>query len=191
MAQNLGYTNYSDMAAKAAAGKTIINGGYLRTELIETSAITIGSGQVTGLGTLATKSSISATSGDITGLGSLATKSTVSATNGDVTGLAGVATSGNYNDLSNKPNIPDVSGLAGKDDFAKKLGYTDYNAMVAAAQAGNTIISGGYIKTGLIDTDALVVKHLSGADGTFTGTLSAATGSFSGSITANSGNIGG
>lgn len=42
-----------------------------------------------------------------------------------------------------------------------------------------------------LDVDNMYVKHLSGADGTFTGTLSAASGSFSGEITASSGTIGG
>lgn len=35
MAQKLGYSSYSDMVSKAAAGQTIIDGGYLRTALIE------------------------------------------------------------------------------------------------------------------------------------------------------------
>ena len=39
VARNLGYADYDDMATKAAAGQTIIDGGYLRTELIEAEKI--------------------------------------------------------------------------------------------------------------------------------------------------------
>lgn len=45
------------------------------------------------------------------------------------------------------------------------------------------------IQADFIDVDDLHVKHLDGADGTFSGTLSAASGSFSGNITAMSGDI--
>ena len=87
-------------------------------------------------------------------------------------------------------------------DYADGKASAAYNAAVADIQAfGQTIISGGYIKTDLINTGAIAadagfiaalrVKHLDGADGTFSGTLSAATGSFSGTITANAGKIGG
>ena len=87
-------------------------------------------------------------------------------------------------------------------DYADGKASAAYNAAVADIQAfGQTIISGGYIKTDLINVGAIAsdaafinslrVKHLNGADGTFTGTLSAATGSFSGEITATSGKIGG
>ncbi|MBQ6029894.1 MAG: hypothetical protein IJL31_00130 [Oscillospiraceae bacterium] len=87
-------------------------------------------------------------------------------------------------------------------DYADGKASAAYNAAVADLQAfGQTIISGGYIKTDLINVGAIAsdagfisnlrVKHLDGADGTFTGTLSAATGSFSGEITATRGTIGG
>jgi hypothetical protein len=39
LAQNLGYASYSDLVAKAQAGKTIIDGGYVRTALIDANAI--------------------------------------------------------------------------------------------------------------------------------------------------------
>lgn len=41
-AQRLGYLSYADMVSKATAGQTIINGGYLRGELIEANSITAG-----------------------------------------------------------------------------------------------------------------------------------------------------
>ncbi len=43
-----------------------------------------------------------------------------------------------------------------KDALAQKLGYADYAAMVAAALNGKTIIDGGFLRTGLIDVDAIV-----------------------------------
>ncbi len=39
LAQKLGYTDFADMAAQAAASKTIIDGGYIRTALIRAAAI--------------------------------------------------------------------------------------------------------------------------------------------------------
>lgn len=41
-AQRLGYLSYADMVTAATNGKTIINGGYLRGELIEANSITAG-----------------------------------------------------------------------------------------------------------------------------------------------------
>jgi hypothetical protein len=39
LAQNLGYASYSDLVIKAQAGKTIIDGGYINTNLINANAI--------------------------------------------------------------------------------------------------------------------------------------------------------
>jgi hypothetical protein len=39
LAQNLGYASYTDLQQKAAAGQTIINGGYIRTALIDANAV--------------------------------------------------------------------------------------------------------------------------------------------------------
>lgn len=41
-AQRLGYLSYADMVASAESGQTIINGGYLRGELIEANSINAG-----------------------------------------------------------------------------------------------------------------------------------------------------
>lgn len=41
-AQRLGYLSYADMVAAAESGQTIINGGYLRGELIEANSINAG-----------------------------------------------------------------------------------------------------------------------------------------------------
>lgn len=137
---------------------TIISGGYIKTDLIKANELVIGNRQVTGLGSLATKNTVSAST-DVTGLGSLATKNSVSAST-DVTGLATVATTGSYDSLSNKPSIPDVSNLADRDTFAQQLGYTNYNALVTAASNNQTIISGGYINTSLIEANAITANMI-------------------------------
>lgn len=44
---------------------------------------------------------------------------------------------------------------ANNDTFAQKLGYANYNAMVAAASTGQTIITGGHVNTSLISAGAI------------------------------------
>ena len=48
-AQRLGYLSYADMVSKATNGQTIINGGYLRSELIEANSINANQINTTGL----------------------------------------------------------------------------------------------------------------------------------------------
>lgn len=69
-----------------------------------------------------------------------------------------------------------------------------YQAALEDIQAfGRTIISGGYIKTDLINVDELVVKNVYSKNGKFQiladGTMKAVNGEFSGKITADSGSI--
>lgn len=66
---------------------------------------------------------------------------------------------------------------------ASKIDLTGYVTISSLKAGGTTQIDGGRITTGKvaaarIDVDNLYVKHLSAADGTFTGTLSAVTGTF-------------
>lgn len=66
---------------------------------------------------------------------------------------------------------------------ASKINLTGYVTVSSLKAGGTTQIDGGRITTGTIaaeriDVDNLYVKHLSSADGTFTGTLSAVTGTF-------------
>jgi hypothetical protein len=49
---------------------------------------------------------------------------------------------------------------AAKEDMAKRLGYADYAALVSAATAGKTVIDGNYIRTALIDAEAIVTEAL-------------------------------
>lgn len=66
---------------------------------------------------------------------------------------------------------------------AERINLTGYVTVNSLGAGGTTQIDGGRITTGKvaaarIDVDNLYVKHLSAADGTFTGTLSAVTGTF-------------
>lgn len=90
-------TGLGDLAFKSMIGKsllddTIIQGGCIRTSLIDASALRIGGSQVTGLGDLAYKDSVSAS--NVNGLGGLAYLNSIKAA--DVTGLGSLAT---YNSI--------------------------------------------------------------------------------------------
>lgn len=79
-----------------------------------------------------------------------------------------------YNNISDRPDLNawshsiindanqqaslDVS--AAKEALAKNLGYSSYAAMVMSAADGESIIDGGYIRTNLIDAEAIVTKTL-------------------------------
>ncbi len=61
LAQKIGYLSYADMVTAATNGKTIINGGYLRTNLIQAGAITAN--QINTAGLIAENISASTISG--------------------------------------------------------------------------------------------------------------------------------
>lgn len=66
MAKKLGYASYSDMANKASSGNTIINGGYIRTSLIETDTLvvkTLNASNTDGVSTLVNKDGMKMTQG--------------------------------------------------------------------------------------------------------------------------------
>ena len=56
-------------------------------------------------------------------------------------------------------NVPDSF----KDSLAQRLGYTNYAALEAAADAGNTVIKGGKVNTVLLEAEAIVTKGLTAA----------------------------
>lgn len=61
MAKKLGYANYSDMVSAATAGNTIIEGGHIRTSLIEADALvvkTLNAANENGINTLVDKSGL-------------------------------------------------------------------------------------------------------------------------------------
>lgn len=70
---------------------------------------------------------------------------------------------------------------------ASKINLTGYVTISSLKAGGTTQIDGGRITTGKvaaarIDVDNLYVKHLSAADGTFSGTLQAVNGTFLGTL---------
>lgn len=64
LAKKLGYANYSDMVSAATAGNTIIEGGHIRTSLIETDTLvvkTLNAVNAKGINTLVDKDGITLT----------------------------------------------------------------------------------------------------------------------------------
>lgn len=51
------------------------------------------------------------------------------------------------------------SSTENKEEFARRLGYESWKDMVSAAEAGKTIISGGMIRTELLDAAAIATKN--------------------------------
>ena len=72
---------------------------------------------------------------------------------------AGYQTSADVNALIlDKGYITSPSVKSDLDSIGLKLGYTGYDALVAATSLRKTLINGGYINTMLIDTDALTAQ---------------------------------
>lgn len=67
--------------------------------------------------------------------------------------------SSGYGNLTDKPDLDAINDTV-KDTIAHNLGYTDFEAMVAAATAGKTIISGGSINTELIQAAIIVTSKM-------------------------------
>lgn len=68
-----------------------------------------------------------------------------------------------YDNLTDKPDIDGMINNATdviNDDFAKTLGYSNYDDMVDKAKELGTIISGGYIRTSLVHADQLITTDL-------------------------------
>jgi len=73
---------------------------------------------------------------------------------------------------------------ASKQDVAEAMNFSDYDHMVDEyAEAGETIIDGGYIRTGLIEAGTVITDAIAAGQAWF-GELEAATGTFEGVITA-------
>lgn len=69
IAKKLGYSSYTDMANKASSGNTIINGGYIRTSLIDTNTLvakTLNAVNDEGINTLVNKDGIKLSTGSDT-----------------------------------------------------------------------------------------------------------------------------
>lgn len=100
-----------------------------------------------------------------------------------------VATKVDENEIISKINQTSESILI----QANRLNLSGYVTINSLKAGGTTTIDGGRITTGTvsaarIDVNNLYVKHLNGADGTFSGTLSAASGTFT-ELTASNGAV--
>ena len=100
-----------------------------------------------------------------------------------------VATKVDENEIISKNNQTSESILI----QANRLNLSGYVTINSLKAGGTTTIDGGRITTGTvsaarIDVNNLYVKHLNGADGTFSGTLSAASGTFT-ELTASNGAV--
>lgn len=100
-----------------------------------------------------------------------------------------VATKVDENEIISKINQTSESILI----QANRINLSGYVTINSLKAGGTTTIDGGRITTGTvsaarIDVNNLYVKHLNGADGTFSGTLSAASGTFT-ELTASNGAV--
>jgi hypothetical protein len=119
-----------------------------------TDALTLAASQITGLGSLATANSVAYSS--LTGTPSSFAPTTHASSHASggsdaltiaasqITGLAAVATSGSYNDLTNKPSIPSISGLvsSGTITAISVVTQSAYNAISSPSSSTLYIISG-------------------------------------------------
>jgi hypothetical protein len=145
-------------------------------------------------------------SGDITATSLTLSECTIPA--GKIDGLSSVATSGNYNDLSGKPTIPDSSEVMYKRDITQSIQQDEYGnnyletkvlvedgkcITYATYDAGDCLIF-GYSRG--IDSDGknyiCISKEglLTARNALIYGTIYATDGEFAGKITANEGKIG-
>ncbi|RME27993.1 MAG: hypothetical protein D6800_04400 [Candidatus Zixiibacteriota bacterium] len=146
-AQNLGYIDYANLVAAAAAGNTIISGGFIRTSLIDAETVLTNA-------LLARKITTSDVDFTVVGTGNV-----VATINASTEGLR----------ISAGLLQIDATTVWVGDHIPSHI-KADYDAEVAALRSdadailggfltsGTTIIQGGFIKTNLIDTDALTIK---------------------------------
>ena len=134
----------------------ILMGGKVKAKHLDiesinaTKEITVATQQISGLGLLATKDSV--TIGEVVNLS---------------TTLAGKETSG----------AAATAEASAKNTLAQRLGYASFDEMDYLATHGQTLITGGKIRTSLIETDVIL-----GKDAIFSGSLNAAQGTFTGSV---------
>jgi len=141
LAYKLGYADWSAMELDARLGQTLISGGLINTNLIKVGENTLIADGVINTN-LIEAGSITADKIDVLDLNS---KGTVIVGQSQVTGLVDA--------LSGKEAAG--SATAAQDELAKKIGYASWTDMVAKALLGQTVISGGYINTDLIEVDAI------------------------------------
>ena len=134
----LGYANqakiYADSAKLAESNVDLLLDNTNFTTVVENmDNINTVAENINNLGDLST--SWGNISGDISSQTDLQTKLNEKVNSSD---LSAVATSGSYNDLSDKPNIPDVSNLATKTELSAKANLSDL-ATVATSGSYNDL----------------------------------------------------
>ena len=171
MAQKLGFVDYNAFKNAAAARTTIINGGYINTQLIEANAITADMINATNLhvnsanidGTI-TATNLNAATGTFTGTLSAATGSfsgSITANSGQIGGFT-IDTSKLYNGLSTLNGTSEgvylgTDGIAlggGKFKVTKEGDITAVGLSVDAAYITGTLAASH------IDVNNLAVKKL-------------------------------
>ena len=126
-----GSTNISISTTLANIDASKITSGTLNADRLPTASSTVLGGVKIGSGISISSGVISAT---YTSVGAAAASHTHTAS--QVTGLATVATSGSYNDLTNKPSIPSLSGYATQ-SWVTSQGYlTSIPAATSSAYGG-------------------------------------------------------
>ena len=128
----LGYANqakiYADSAKLAESNVDLLLDNTNFTTVVENmDNINTVADNINNLGDLST--SWGNISGDISNQADLQTKLNEKVNSSD---LSTVATSGSYNDLSNKPTIPDVSNLATKTELSAKANTSDLSAVATS-----------------------------------------------------------
>ncbi len=128
----LGYANqakiYADSAKLAESNVDLLLDNTNFTTVVENmDNINTVAENINNLGDLST--SWGNISGDISNQADLQTKLNEKVNSSD---LSTVATSGSYNDLSNKPTIPDVSNLATKTELSAKANTSDLSAVATS-----------------------------------------------------------
>lgn len=128
----LGYANqakiYADSAKLAESNVDLLLDNTNFTTVVENmDNINTVAENINNLGDLST--SWGNISGDISSQTDLKAKLDEKANTSD---LANVAKTGSYNDLSNKPNIPDVSNLATKTELSAKANTSDLSAVATS-----------------------------------------------------------
>lgn len=148
----------------------------------------VSTSQVTGLGALATKDKVNASS-DVTGLGTLATKSSISTS--DVVGLGALATK---NKVAAGTDITGLGALATQDSVAYNslTGKPDLSIYLTSEAAASTYVKpsdlGDYVETNVgLGPDAQHINFIVDSDGL----LQAKNAILYGSVYANAGAIGG
>ena len=104
------------------------------------------------ISTAATDATTKANNAKTAAVSTAATDATTKANNAKSAAISAAAT-----DATTKANNALTNA---RNDVAVKLGYASYTEMVNQATAKNTIINGGYIRTSLIDADALITGSL-------------------------------